>query len=286
METTLFDHPAIQSGVAPFVIALIVAGIFYRFKALAGLAIVSGFVVSVLLSSGISLEPLTSTRKITLLVLIAPILGLLLSSVSYSRLYSKIWLNVFYTLGALAMLWVVWPVLSRHPVDMLIPVAGYLIYAAWMVGVFFRLSEATAVAAGTAATASGFGVGLTALIGASALLGQMGLSLGAAGAAYLFIQLFFKRGSQPGDLQDGEAGFTVTLTSGFMAALILPAAVVYAKVPWIVLPLIAIVPLVAFYPFEDESRIWKNTVTLLAVMALPVAYAIYLTLQSAGTMVM
>ena len=275
MEITLLDHPAVQSGVAPFICALVVAGIFYRMSTLAGLAIISGFVASVLLSTGFAFDPLTSTRKITLLILISPVLGLLMS---YFTHYSKIWLNIYYLLGGFAVLWVLWPVLSRNPVDMIMPVIGYMVYAGWMVGIFLRLSATTSLAAGAASTSVGFGVGLTALIGASALLGQMGLSLGAAGAAYLFVQLISKR--------DVEAGFIVTLTSGFAAALILPAAVVYAKVPWIVLPIMAIVPIIAFYPFEDEDPIWKNTAILLIAMALPVSYAIYLTVQSAGEMIM
>lgn len=275
METTLLDHPAIQSGVAPFFCALIVAGIFYRINVVAGLSIIVGFAVSVLLSTGFAFDPLTSTRKLMLIVLIAPVLGVLLT---YFGNYSKTTLNVFYALGALAMLWVLWPVLSRDPAGMFLPVAGYMLYSAWMVGIFLRLGEASSLSGGVASTAVGFGVGLTALIGASALLGQMGLSLGAAAAAYLFVQLISKR--------ETDAGFTLTLTSGFMAALILPAAVVYAKVPWIVLPIIAIVPIIAFYPFEDEDRTWKNTMTLFAVMALPIGYAIYLTVNSAGEMIM
>jgi len=275
MDTSLLEHPAVQSGVAPFLFSLIVAGIFYRVSIVSGLAIIAGFVISVLLSTGFAFDPLTSTRKISLIILIAPILGVILT---LSNRYSKTTLNVFYALGALAMLWVMWPVLSRSPLNMILPIFGYMVYAAWMVGIFLRLSETTSLSAGVASTATGFGIGICALTGASALLGQMGLSLGAAGAAYLLVQLLSRR--------DAEAGFTVTLTSGFMAALILPAAVVYAKVPWVVLPLIAIVPVIAFYPFEDEDTIWKNTISLLAVMAIPIGYAIYLTVQSAGEILM
>jgi len=275
METTLLDHPAIQSGVAPFLCALLVAGVFYRVNVIGGLAIVVGFAVSVMLSTGFAFDPLTSTRKITLIVLVIPFIAIFLA---LSGKYSKMMLNTFYVLGGLSLLWVLWPVLSRNPVDMILPVIGYMIYAGWMVGVFLRLSETTALSAGTASTATGFGVGLIALSGSSALLGQMGLALGAAGAAYLFVQLISKK--------EVEAGLTVTLTSGFIAALVLPAAVVYAKVPWIALPIMAIIPIIAFYPFEDEDCNWRNTITLIAVMALPIGYAIYLTVQSAGEMMM
>jgi len=272
---TLLEHPAIQSGAAPFIFSLIFAGIFYRSSLIAGLSITLGFFISVLLTTGFSFEPLTSTRKITLLVLLSPVIGVLLCNL---KSHSAFILNLFSLIGGLAMLWILWPVLSRNPADMIIPVLGYMVYAGWMVNIFIRLGDTSSIAAGSAATSVGFAVGISALIGASALLGQMGLSLGAAAAAYLLVQLVFK--------QDIDAGKTVTFTSGLIAALVLPAAVVYAKVPWIVLPIVAIVPIIAFYPFEDDDSIWKNTITTVAVMAIPIGLAIYLTVQSAGEMIM
>jgi len=280
MDITLLDHPAVQSGVAPFLVAFVIAGVFNRLSTFSGLAIVAGFAVSVMLSTGFAFEPLTSTRKITWLILVSSVLGLLMAFIvrQGNGIYAKAGMNLSFLLGGLALLWVVWPVLSRNPVEMMLPVAGYCIYAAWMVGVFYRLSETTALAAGAASTVVGFGAGLTALIGASALLGQMGLALGAAAAAYLLVQLLFAK--------ENEAGFTVTLSSGFIGALVLPAAVVYAKAPWIVLPLIAIVPLIAFYPFEDDECIFKNTMALLVTMLIPVGIALYVTLQNAGEIMM
>lgn len=270
---TLFAHPAIQSGVAPFIFSLLVAGLFYRFQLVAGLSITVGFAVSVYLATGFAFDPLTSTRKIILLVLLSPIMGVLLC---YLNTSSKVILQLFSLIGGLAILWILWPVVSRNPTDMILPVLGYMIYAGWMVNIFIRLSETTSIASGTASMSTGFAVGISALVGSSALLGQMGLSLGAAGAAFLLVQLLANRDSGP--------GYTISFSSGLIAALVLPAAVVYAKVPWIVLPIVAIVPVIAFYPFEDDESIWKNTISLVAVMAIPIGFAIYLTVQSAGEM--
>lgn len=270
----LLSHPAVQGGVAPFIVAFIVAGFFLKVNVLAGLAIVAGFVTTVVLTTGISFEPLTSTRKITLVILLVPLLALFFQLARKNLILVT---SVFYVLVIAALLWMLWPVINNKSLgEIWLPVLTYIIYATWMVKAFLKLSELPAIPSGTAATAVGAAIGGAALIGASALLGQMGLALAAAGGAFLFIQLLIK--------SDQEAGYTVTSTAGFIAALVLPASIEYAKVPWLVLPLIALVPLFAFYPFEDESRVWKNTISLFAVMAFPIALALYLVKQHAGEM--
>ena len=52
-------HPAVQSGLAPFFVALIVAELFQRMR-LSGLAIIAGFAATVYLASDLSLKPLTA----------------------------------------------------------------------------------------------------------------------------------------------------------------------------------------------------------------------------------
>jgi len=272
---SILAHPAFQSGIAPFVVSLIISITCLRWSLVSGLSIVAGVSISVYLATGFSFEPLTSSRKIILLILLSPVVAILCKQLITNV---KVRNNCFAALGALAMLWVFWPVLARNPSEALVPTLAYMIFAAWMVAIFTKLSDTSSISAGAAATSVGFSVGIIILTGASAMLGQMGLSLGAAAAAFLLTQLVFKI--------DREAGITVTFSSGLIAGLLLPASVVYAKVPWVVLPLIAIVPIFAFYPFEDDDEIWKNTLTLIAVMALPIGFAIYLTVESAGEILM
>jgi len=270
----LLSHPAVQGGVAPFIAAIIIAGLFMKVNVFAGLAIVAGFATTIILTTGISFEPLSSTRKITLIVFLIPILAIILQLL---RKDLTLVINVFYVLVIAALLWILWPVLKNKPMsESWLPVLSYIIYAMWMVKTFLRFSEIPALSAGIAATATGTVIGGAALIGASALLGQMGLALAAAGGAFLLIQLLIR--------SENEAGYTFTVTTAFIAALVLPAAIEYAKVPWLVLPLIAIVPVFAFYPFEDETRVWKNTISVFAVMALPIALVFYLVTQHAGEM--
>jgi hypothetical protein len=52
----LLNHPAVQAGLAPFLVALITAELFQRMK-LSGLAIIAGFAITVYLASNFTLEP-------------------------------------------------------------------------------------------------------------------------------------------------------------------------------------------------------------------------------------
>jgi hypothetical protein len=272
----LFAHPAIQGGIAPFIVAFVIALIFMRINVFAGLAVVAGFITMVLLTTGFSFSPMTSTRKLTLLVLLVPVIAFLLQ---ISHKYTDTVLKACYGLAGLAMIWILWPVIMRTPVsEIILPVISYVVYAAWMMGMFMRMSELPAATAGTAAMTTGFAIGGSSLIGASALLGQMGMVLGSTAAAFLLVQLIFRR--------EEFADLTFTMTSGLIAALLLPAAIVYAKVPWLVLPLVALIPLISIYPFADEENVWKNTAYLVMTIAVPVGIAFYLTWQSAGALLL
>ena len=67
----LLNNPAVQAGVAPFVVALIVAVLLHRSRLL-GLAIGAGFFTVVFLALGFSFDSLTSVRKMILAGLAQP----------------------------------------------------------------------------------------------------------------------------------------------------------------------------------------------------------------------
>jgi len=235
---------------------------------------VAGFAVMVLLTMGFSFSSMTSTRKLTLIVFLAPVLAFIFQ---LGNKYLDGLIKIACVLIAASLLWILWPVLIRGSVDELFfPVLSYVIYSVWMTAMFMRMAELPAVTAGTSALASGIAIGGSAVIGASALLGQMGIAMAVAGGAFLLVQLLFR--------SEEFAGLPFTLTSGFMAALLLPVAVVYAKVPWLVLPVVALIPLISLYPFVDDDRLWRNTMALSVGLAFPIGLAIYFTTRSAGEM--
>jgi len=107
----ILNRPELQSAVAPFVIALLVYFGLRKVSAQAWLwAVCAAFLVSALLINGVTVTPLTGTRKIILLVLISFLAAALLP-----RLLPRINLQRAVTAGAavLALLWVFWAVLAR-----------------------------------------------------------------------------------------------------------------------------------------------------------------------------
>lgn len=264
----LLNHPAVQGGVAPFVVALLVAELLQRMR-LSGLAVIAGFAVMVYLASDFSLEPLTATRKIILLGLLSSALAVLLT------LFDARWLRPLLSVAAGgAAVWVVSRIAQQQETGLMLLMGGACAaYAAWLVFWFDGLRDASPRAA-SAGVALGLGSGGAALLGGSALLGQFGMALGAAAAAYLLIQML--TGARL------PCGRTFTLPLSLIAALSGSFAVLSATLPWYTLLLLATIPLAAKLPVPEKQPLWIQSLLLSAVPLLCAAGAIYLTWRVAG----
>jgi hypothetical protein len=264
----LLNNPAVQAGFAPFLVALITAGMLQRVR-LSGLAIIAGFAVTVYLASDFSLEPLTASRKIILLGLISAALGLLLGLIQLRWLTSLLPL-----LGGAAAIWTAQRILQQQPTQVaLLWGAGCAAYVVILVWGMDQL-ESDSLRAASAATALGMGTGGAALVGASGLLGQFGLALGSAAAAFLLIHMFSNRLLPTGRL--------FTLPLALIAGLTGCLGVLSAKLPWYALPILAAIPLAAWLmPLPKlSSRMQSVLLTLLSFTF--AALAIYLTWRVAG----
>lgn len=265
----IFNHPAVQAGLAPFLVALISAELFQRIK-LSGLAIIAGFAITVYLASDFVFEPLTAVRKIVLLGLLSALLALLLT------LLQPRWLNsLLPVLAGAAAIWTVQRILQQQaPQVALLWGAGCAAYVAILVWGMDKLLDQEPLRAASAGTALGIGTGGAALVGASALLGQFGLALGSAAAAHLLIQMVSN--------QPLPTGRTFTLPLAMITGVTGCVAVLSAKLPWYVLPILAAVPLVAWLvPLPKMSvRIQSLLLTILTFTL--VGVAIYLTWRVAG----
>jgi hypothetical protein len=228
----LLNHPAVQAGFAPFLAALITAELFQRIR-LSGLAIIAGFAVTVYLASDFTIEPLTASRKIVLLGLISAALGLLLG------LFRLSCFNLLLpVLGGATAIWTAQRILQQQPPQVaLLWGIGCAAYVAILVWGMDKL-ENEPLRAASAATALGMGTGGAALVGASALLGQFGLALGSAAAAYLFIHMLSN--------QVLPAGRAFSLPLALIAGLTGCIAALSAKLPWYALPILAAIPLAAW----------------------------------------
>ena len=72
----LLNNPAVQSSVVPFLAGLLVAGALFPLR-LGGLAAAAGFFATVYLVGDFTLESLDSKRKLVLVVMAAPVFGVI-----------------------------------------------------------------------------------------------------------------------------------------------------------------------------------------------------------------
>ncbi len=266
----LLNNPAFQAGIAPFVIGLLAALVLRRLGGTwASLAVLAGFFTTVALITDISFSPLNSTRKIILLSLVAAAVGLLRDLLPVKDRVTAV---VLFAGGATAAVWVVWPVVQRQEwLGWITMGGGGALYAGWATVAFDGL-RGRADRASAAALAFGWGSGGAALLGASAFLGQLGIAIGMASAALLFVIVV---------LGGARVGAPLTLPVGLVAALLGFAATIYAELPWYVLVVLASIPLAARVPLPGLPR-WSQALLLVAVTSLPAAAAVAITWAVAG----
>ncbi len=264
----LLNHPAVQAGLAPFLVALLTAELLQRLR-LSGLAILAGFAITVYLVSGFAYEPLTSTRKIIWLGLASGALAIPLM-----LLNSTLWRPVLAVLGGVAAVWVCLRVLQQHEIGTAMQWGiGCALYAGWLVFWMDTLHESP-VRAASAGMGLALGSGAAVLVGASALLGQLGLALGAAAMAYLLIMMISNNYL--------PCGRTFILPLALISGLLGCLAVLTARLPWYSLTVLAAIPLVARLPLSEKLGVWVQATLLSAATLLLAAGAVYLSWRVNG----
>lgn len=243
---TLLDRPEIQSALLPFVTALVIALGLRKLTATAWLwAMFVAFALSALLINGLTLTPLTGTRKIILLLGGALIAAALLPGVLARLRMQRPFTDLF---CLLALGWVFSAVVARMQMLQIAMIAGGAVAFA----LTLQLSFERVVASPARLYGAGFGlllgVGLAATAAASALLGQLGLALAAAcGGAYL-AWVISGTGAHAKQL-------VVTLPYVLAALLLGVASVLFARLPWYALIPLAFIPLAtSLVPLKFESR--------------------------------
>jgi len=253
-------------GLAPFVVAFVVLLLLRNLRATwSALAVTCGFLTIALLVNGITVTPLTGTRKIMLIGLCTAPLALVAAAALRGRT-----LAVIIALAAvLATVWVFWAVLSRKTgVDLALAGIGTVAYVAWLVSSFHTVAEQPLRAA-AAGTALALGTGMSVLLSASALLGQLGLGLGAASGALLLGATF---------LRDVRPGTAFTLLAALTSGLLGCAGLLFAKLPWFALLPLILVPLVARVPVPEKLPRWLRGGVIFACAAMPAVVAVLLTI--------
>ena len=242
----------------PFLAGLVASALLAPLR-LAGLSAVAGFAAAVYLVVGFQFSPLTTVRKIMLLGLLAPAVG-----IAADRAFkpTRMTAPLFGVIVGAASLWVFLAVLRQRELAQAILLGGgTAIYVAWMVGVVLTLRD-DSVRAGAASFALGLGTGVAAVFAASATLGLYAMALGTASSAFLLVQMLAGRRTY--------AGITFTLTSGLLAGLLGAATFYLAQLPWHALAVMALVPLAARVPVPARWPVWGQVIAI-SIPALAVA---------------
>jgi hypothetical protein len=245
--TELLQNPIVQSSALPFAAGLLAAVLLFPMR-LGGLAAAAGFAAAVVAIGNFALEPLTVTRKIVVIGGAAALFGAL------ADLAFKPTRSAGVVLGAVfagAALWAFSTILGQKiPAEVALLGAGIAGFMWWLVAATTSLHY-DPVRAGAAGLALGLGAGFAAVLGASGLLGQYGMALGAASGAFLLLVMVL--GGRM------EAGASLTLTVSVLAALIATGAVLLAGLHWYSLIALAMVPVLVRLPLP-RGPAWTQAV--------------------------
>jgi hypothetical protein len=242
----LLANPIVQSSVLPLLAALVCAAVLYPLR-LEGLAAAAGFLAAVYAIGNFAFEPLTATRKIVVLGAAAAIFGALFDlAVKPTRLTAPMLGAIF----GVAALWAFASVLGQKiPLEAAMFGAAVVVLTAWLVLATVTLHYDPA-RAGAAGLGLGLGAGVAAVLGASALIGQYGMALGAACGGFLLLLLIL--GPRV------SAGTALTLTVSVLAALLSAGAVLLAQLHWSSLVALAMVPVLVRLPLP--GTLWMKPV--------------------------
>jgi hypothetical protein len=241
MEAWL-NQPILQATLAPFAAGFLVALVLFKLR-LGGLAATAGFCATAWLIGELRLS-----SKLMQVALAAPAVGLL---ADLALRPGRAAAYVFGLLAAIAAVWV-FPsaVLQKAPVQAFIVGGGIALFVAWTVA-FSASLHANSVRAGAAGLGLGLGAGCAALASGAASFGYLGLALGAASGAFLFVQMMVGR---------IEAGLVFCLAAGVQATLVAAAARIHGTLGWTALAILAAVPLAARLPLPMRWPVWGQVI--------------------------
>lgn len=261
-------HPVVQGVMFPFLAGLVVSAVFAPLR-LAGLAAVAGFSAAVYLAVGFQFSPLTTVRKIMVLGLLAPGVGI---AADLAFKPTRLTAPVLAAIAGAASVWVFLTLLRQRELQQALLAGGATVaYVAWMTGSVLAL-RGDAVRAGSASLALGLGTGIAAVLSASATLGLYAIAFGTASGAFLLVQMVTGKRT--------SAGITLTLTVGLLSGLLGAAGVYLAQLPWHTLAVLAAVPLAVRVPIPARWPVWAQAVALSTPAITVAAVACFLAWQA------
>jgi hypothetical protein len=217
----LLANPAVQAAVAPFLSALAAAAALRRTRLL-GIAVAFAFALVIGLTTGFAFEPLTATRKLVLIGLGTAILVLALEMPG-ARPKPAIRATLC-AAAAAAAVWMVWRVLQQQePFNATLYGLAAGAYIAALLESCLRATDDGMRTSGISLML-GLAAGALALLGASALLAQIGIAVAAGAGAVVLVQVIGG--------QRGPAGWTLVLPAAVITGLAGLLAVFTGSLPW------------------------------------------------------
>ena len=259
----LLANPAVQAGMAPFLSALVAAAALRRTRLL-GMAVAIAFALVIALTMGFTFEPLTATRKLVLIGLGTAIAVLALELPGAGPTLAI--RAVLSTVAAAAAVWMVWRVLQQQEPG---KAALYgLAAGAYIVMLLESCLRATDDGIRTAGISLMLGLtaGALALLGASALLAQIGIAVAAGAGAVLLVQMI--------GLQRGPMGWTLVLPAAAISGLVGLLAVFTGSLPWFcLLPTLGI-PWAARLVRQERHPPWLAALLTALAGLIPMSLAV------------
>lgn len=269
----LLNNPAVQAAAVPFAVALVLALLLARTRFLAA-AVASGMVVMLSLTIGFSLEPLTSVRK-----MIVVVLGVSAGALALEAMRLELRKPVAAAVAIVCALPVVWILLrileQKEVASAWMAGAGAVAYVLAMVGGALATST-NPVRAAVVGMCLGWGAGALAVLGASALLGQIGIAIGTACAAVALVQMLLGRRA--------PLGWTLAVPAAAGAALVAVLASATGETRWYrLLPLLLCAPAALLVPAEQRKP-WQQAFLFGFAALVPVVLAIGWAIWSARSL--
>ncbi|MDH3695043.1 MAG: hypothetical protein OER96_10795 [Gammaproteobacteria bacterium] len=268
----ILSRPEVQ-GALPFVVALVVGLLLKPTGAVwSGAGMIAGFIMGVLLVNGLQFEPMTAARKTIVCGVAAAVIGAFFSS---GKKAGKLVVVLLIAVSIAAYAWVFWTLLKRVEGGKMIMLVGGGVYTCWLVAALHGLRKEP-LQAGAACVALAAGSGIAVILGTSALLGQLALTVAAASGAILLLALIWS------DLRiEPVMTYPVALISGLLGT----GGMVLAKLPWIALLILAFVPLAARIPLPDgyprilKVILWTGAAVVVAALAI---LSVWLLMEESG----
>jgi hypothetical protein len=249
------QNPAVQAGILPVIIGIAGAAILGRQRLLWFVPTVAYAVVTAL-ATGFDLVPLTSGRKVMLVSLLAPFLGLALDSVASQGRRRTVILGVI----ALALTpWVFWTVIAQGDPERLIKAVAVAITMPLLVALLARVRTD-----GIRTAALGVGLGLAVAISAfiSASIGFLFSAMAIAAACGGILLVLTLRNLAP------ESGFTAVAALALALGLFVGGSAMLAEMPWYAVPLFLVPVAAVCLPLPSAGRrFMRSTLALVYALA-------------------